>query len=252
MPRQVVMSQEETLVPGWYGKIPALGDFASRRLPAEFIAIWDAWLQHGMAASRASLGEHWLDNYLTSPIWRFALLPGVIGQQAWTGIMMPSVDKVGRHFPLTLALPLGGEHGSLTAMLAGQKWYADMETTALAALNIDFSAEQLEAELLALAPPPARRERLDEAGERLASWWDGPGSAFATTLPESTSPGEFLSASAQYLFCTVGRGKTLWWSNVGVPTRTQFRAYSGLPPDDQFGELLTAASAGEISIDIPA
>lgn len=245
------MTQEATLIPGWYGKIPALGDFASRRLPSEFITVWDAWLQHGMAASRANLGERWLDIYLTSPIWRFALLPGVIGQQAWSGLMMPSVDKVGRHFPLTLALPLRGELENLTAMLVAQKWYADMETVALAALNIDFSADQLESELLALAPPPAHREPLDEAAERLAGWWDGPGSAFTTTLPESTSPGDLLSASAQYLFCTVGRGKTLWWSNVGAPARTQFRAFSGLPPDDQFGELLTATSAGEINIGIP-
>ena len=29
---------------GWYGKLPASGDFATRRLPPSFIEPWDAWL----------------------------------------------------------------------------------------------------------------------------------------------------------------------------------------------------------------
>ena len=94
------------LAAGWYGKIPALGDFASRRLSTEFISTWDSWLQHSMAASRATLGERWLDIYLTSPIWRFALMPETVDASAWAGLLMPSVDKVGRHFPLTFALEL--------------------------------------------------------------------------------------------------------------------------------------------------
>ena len=33
-------------VPGWYGKLPALGDFASRRLEPGWIAGWDGWRCH--------------------------------------------------------------------------------------------------------------------------------------------------------------------------------------------------------------
>ena len=54
-------------VAGWYGKIPSLGDFASRRLPTEFIKPWDAWLQGSMAASRQILADRWLDLYLDQP-----------------------------------------------------------------------------------------------------------------------------------------------------------------------------------------
>src|SRR5438105_12091900 len=103
----ILVLEPNSLIPGWYGKIPSLGDFASRRLPQPFISAWDAWLQHAMAASRADLGQRWLDVYLLSPIWRFALFPDVVGQMGWAGLLMPSVDKVGRHFPLTLAAPLG-------------------------------------------------------------------------------------------------------------------------------------------------
>ena len=41
--------------PGWYGKMAMLGDFASRRLPQEFIDACDAWLARGVEMSRAQL-----------------------------------------------------------------------------------------------------------------------------------------------------------------------------------------------------
>ena len=59
-----MMGDKESFTVGWYGKIPSLGDFVSRRLPASFIDIWDTWLQKAMATSREQLGEHWLDLYL--------------------------------------------------------------------------------------------------------------------------------------------------------------------------------------------
>jgi type VI secretion system protein ImpM len=41
-----------TGVPGWFGKLPSLGDFASRRLPDAFVSRWDRWLQGGLARAR--------------------------------------------------------------------------------------------------------------------------------------------------------------------------------------------------------
>jgi len=62
--------------------MPCLGDFVSRRLPPEFIAAWDTWLQRSVAASRGALGESWTDVFLTSPMWRFVLAPGACGTEA--------------------------------------------------------------------------------------------------------------------------------------------------------------------------
>ena len=90
---------------GFYGKLPARGDFVSRRLPRSFVEPWDAWLQQGFASSRDHLGDGWLEAYLTSPIWRFVLAPGVCGPAGVAGVVMPSVDSVGRYFPLTIAQP---------------------------------------------------------------------------------------------------------------------------------------------------
>ena len=97
---------EASATPGWYGKLPTLGDFASRRLDGDFIDPWDRWLGEGLAAQREQLGAGWLDAYLGSPVWRFVLMPGVLpgpaGAAVLAGVLMPSVDKVGRYFPLTL------------------------------------------------------------------------------------------------------------------------------------------------------
>lgn len=96
------MNNFDNLV-GFYGKLPSHGDFLSRRLPRQFVEPWDHWLQGGITASREQLGKHWLDTFLVSPIWHFGLAPGLCGDDAWAGVMMPSVDRVGRYFPLTLA-----------------------------------------------------------------------------------------------------------------------------------------------------
>jgi type VI secretion system protein ImpM len=49
------------------------------------------------------LGEDWLPTWNMAPIWRFALSPGCCGRDAVLGLWMPSVDRVGRQFPLTFA-----------------------------------------------------------------------------------------------------------------------------------------------------
>ena len=87
---------------GFYGKLPARGDFVQRNLPRSFIDPWDNWLQEALAGSREQLGEQWLRSYLTSPVWRFALSGGLCGEQVVAGVLIPSVDRVGRYFPLAI------------------------------------------------------------------------------------------------------------------------------------------------------
>ena len=71
-------------------------------MPPEFRSPWDEWLQGGLAASRAALADQWTNTYLTSPLWRFALSASACGRAPVAGLMAPSVDRVGRFFPLTL------------------------------------------------------------------------------------------------------------------------------------------------------
>jgi type VI secretion system protein ImpM len=133
---------------GAYGKIPALGDFFRLSLPPDFVGVWDAWLQGMMRAGRAQLGPRWQECYLSAPIWRFALAPGLAGRAAMTGVMMASVDRVGREFPLTLAgVPETGED------------FAALEEAALDSLDEGATRDTLSAALKGLCAPaiPAPR-----------------------------------------------------------------------------------------------
>lgn len=144
------------LPPGWHGKLPSLGDFASRRLAPGFVELWDRWLAEGLQALQQQLGPDWLQAYLAGPTWRFMLMPGVLpgplGTQAWAGVLMPSVDKVGRYFPFTLALPLG-EPPAPPALEALWRWLGRLDDLAADALLEDWAVDRLETELTRLPGP---------------------------------------------------------------------------------------------------
>jgi type VI secretion system protein ImpM len=142
---------------GFFGKLPGRGDFVRRDLPNAFVDTWDAWVQQGMEASRATLGDAWLDSWLCAPIWRFAIPQGICGPDAWAGVMMPSVDRAGRYFPLTLAAPAPAGVPS-AAMLSGE-WITALEAAALSALGEDTDFDRFGETVLAIpAFPPIRAE----------------------------------------------------------------------------------------------
>ena len=75
----------ESFETGWYGKLPANGDFVARRLPPSFIEPWDAWLNAMLLGSRERLGAGWRGTFLSAPAWRFVLAPGVLCEHGWAG-----------------------------------------------------------------------------------------------------------------------------------------------------------------------
>lgn len=172
-------------LPGWFGKLPGMGDFAHRRLPDAFRERWDHWLQHGLMQLRQQHPD-WTERYLQSPLWFFVLAPGVMGPQAWVGVLMPSVDGVGRYFPFAvareLALPL--------AQIDAQRWFALMGEwqhaahCALQALDQDLDAAGVDA-LLAAPPAPV------PAGQHPApppTWPEDGQSLWLTDLADARAP----------------------------------------------------------------
>lgn len=234
------MSGKPGLVPGWYGKLPALGDFATRRLPSEFVDQWDIWLQHCIAASRVQLAEDWLNIYMTSPIWRFALLPGVCGDCAWAGILMPSVDKVGRYFPLTLAVPLEPRSDTTMAIFMADKWYTSLEDVALSALRLDGSLDDLEQSLLQ-HPFPWSTELDPEVSElnTLLQWWRLPETGtLALPINRASSVEKLMGMTMNGVFSTSGQGKSVWWSWWQDVTEGSLHCCTGLPPADYYATML--------------
>lgn len=174
---------------GFFGKVPSHGDFVSRRLPEAFLRPWDAWLQSGLQHSRERLGTGWLEVYLCSPLWRFALAAGVCGEQGWAGVMLPSVDRVGRYFPLTVAV--ASEDVSPRARFEQDgEWYAQVERLALSTLVEGFTLAAFDSALRAL-PPPSPQAPVEEgvlAGHSMF-WTEGSPLLAPTTMTFAGLPG---------------------------------------------------------------
>lgn len=145
--------------PGWFGKLPCQGDFLVRRLPPSFVEPWDAWLSTGLAEWKQRSPEGWLRHYLDAPSQVFLLMPGAlvpasIAPCMFGGVLMPSVDQVGRYFPFTLSLtiaPVVKDGEALHALL--QKLMA-MNETAIQAMQQEWSTEQLDLALANLVVHP--------------------------------------------------------------------------------------------------
>ncbi len=191
--------------PGFYGKVPDFGDFLSRRLPASFIDVWDPWLRLLLQSSRAELGDAWLAAWLAAPVWHFGLGPGFLGDgQAW-GVLIPSVDRVGRHFPFTIVGPASEGGQNL------QDWVLAAEPLALSALDDGFFPDALEQALADVGPP---RSRAPGAGPASLALPENPGD-----WPEAvdTAPGP-------------AAGETLWWTRGAPAVPPRVLRCAGLPP----------------------
>jgi len=220
-----VTGESSEAIPGWYGKLPSLGDFASRRLPEAFIQPWDLWLQDVLHATRERLGAAWLDRYLTMPIWRFVLLPGLVGPAGWAGVLMPSVDRVGRQFPLTLAAALPPDAAAAHAVFRGASWFAGLEEAALGVLDPTHSPDDLD------------RALADRAFTLPGILPAATSGATLKRLP-SVEAFEVLAQAEAFRAWSSAGWKGLWWTRGRMEGDPLMFACAALPTVEEFGWLL--------------
>ena len=128
---------------------------------------------------------------------------------------MPSVDRVGRHFPLTLATALSGAAGApapLDWVLHGHAWYDCLEQLALSSLGEDFSLEDFDAALCGLAPPQPQPVA-------------------------SNPPSSLLHAIAQGAL----HGQGVWWTDGSPQVAPCVLVCRGMPSPAMFTALLDGA-----------
>ncbi|HEX8555507.1 MAG TPA: type VI secretion system-associated protein TagF [Sphingomonas sp.] len=125
-----------------WGKLPAHGDFVARGLSASGRDRLDDWLAASLADARGVFGDGFDDAYDQAPPWRFAWPD----PPHWTaGAMAPSVDAVGRRYPILLArtavspaevepVAEAVEELLYTALVA--RWGADTLTAAASAIAV--------------------------------------------------------------------------------------------------------------------
>ena len=200
---------------GFYGKAPAYGDFVTRDLPAPFSTVWDAMLQTLMRSAQTALGAQWREAFLDAPVWHFGLGEGVAGPQRVWGVLIPSVDRVGRYFPFTIlasAEPDG---------LALSRWAPQAEALALGALDDAFAADTLAASLAALGhPEPGLPSGTSET---------------EMALPDDPAPWPDAVASA----AGPASLTSLWWCRGSTRVRPCLRRLSSLPEAGQAARLIS-------------
>ncbi|RWO32181.1 MAG: type VI secretion system-associated protein TagF [Mesorhizobium sp.] len=140
------------ILPGFYGKMPATGDFVTRRLPGDFVRIWDRWLAQHIVPL---IG---LESWPRSTALRFLAGSAAFGPSA--GIILQSADRVGRQFPLSVVAQLADASVQLARANA---WFAGIEEAAFAAQQGEMTPDQLDIALAELPVPPV------EPGEEIIS-----------------------------------------------------------------------------------
>lgn len=99
-----------------YGKLPAHGDYILVSLPSTLEAQIHRWLSAVIVEAESVLGkESWLKAFLMTPPVCFVLNLNTKPQKSLFGVMIPSVDKVGRYFPLMTGVYLN-KHFTLSEL----------------------------------------------------------------------------------------------------------------------------------------
>jgi type VI secretion system protein ImpM len=215
---------------GIYGPLPDCGERIKRRLPDSFVTPWSNWLQSALETSQKALQADWLQQFMNCPVWRFALSPGLCGDQAWAGIMIASTDVRGAHFPLTLVQPVGSEQ---IGDLFGQNalWFEALEQAAYAVSSGFCTFEEFEQGLGGLVLPESSltQTHSDSAATH----------AYRIDLPSLADAHYALAALAPLLLNrAIEGGYSLWACDGGQFGQPNFLYCQGLPPPNAYTDFL--------------
>jgi len=207
-----------TACAGFYGKTPCKGDFVGRGFSQEMSNKIDTWLQRGLVYSKNALAEQWTQRYMVAPIWRFYLPKNTFDEHYWIGAVIPSVDRVGRYFPLLLAVQLSHPIQSCQAFGALNKKFIEIEELLLDSLEYEFDFEQF----------CSRIEQLPRIDN----------SALQTQSPSAStglfSPDDLVHERDTRQFC-------IWHSEGSEDIAAQLFLSHGLPEQEQFLTYFTGA-----------
>jgi type VI secretion system protein ImpM len=141
---------------GLFGKLPVKRDFVAVAAPRPWLDAWEPWMQGALSASREALKKTWQNSYLKAPIWRFWLGADICGASVM-GALMPSLDGVGRYYPLTVFAVAEPDALFPPPDLDPQDpWFSAVESFLLSTLAHDVVYEKILADLERLKAPTAQ------------------------------------------------------------------------------------------------
>jgi type VI secretion system protein ImpM len=217
---------------GLFGKIGAKRDFIAIATPRSFLEAWEPWVQAGLSASRHQLGPGWQQAFLTAPVWRFWLGAAICGTTV-TGAIMPSLDGVGRYYPLTLHAATGEGVALPPPNIDSQdEWFRQAETFLLSTLDRAATFEQISDALDRLAVP-----RLQETVA------DGPPITLlgAAAMGKPSTVDAFAGSFAALCVANpqVYAAASFWWTAGGEGFPPMTLCCRGLPDPFHYSMLLT-------------
>jgi type VI secretion system protein ImpM len=206
---------------GLYGKLAQKRDYIAVSTPRGFLETVEPWLQASLHASRHALGASWQPLYLRSPIWRFWIGADIVGEPT-IGCLMPSLDGVGRYFPLVLLCPSDpGRPLPPPAIDAQDGFMAEGERFLLSTLDERRSFDGLMQELTELPSPDMAHP---EAPPGLESRVDG-----TLELPLAGSAGTIFRALATADHARLFARMSFWWTMGGQGFEPAALSVRGLP-----------------------
>jgi type VI secretion system protein ImpM len=215
-----------------FGKLPARRDFLTVNLSGAVLLTWESWLQKGLASSKHRLGPAWHTHYLKAPLWRFLIGRAICGRPI-TGVFMPSVDGVGRAFPLSILFE-AEDHTELSIPDSPdhQDWHKQAEDFLLDALDEPDTVNPVLVALAALEPPPLHPRQINPTLHNVHGCL---GSETMSALLKDT-----MLKMTQEEFC-------FFWTIGGADYPARIWGSRGLPPADMFTEFLYATSFHDVS-----
>lgn len=219
---------------GLFGKLPAKRDFVAQNAPRRFLDLFEPWLQKSIAASRHTMGDTWQNAFVQGPIWRFWIAADLAGTSA-LGAIMPSVDAVGRYFPLTVfAIEDPTAPIPPPEIDANDAWFDAVETVLLDALQPEATYELVLAGLASLGPPHSPEPFSPSGVEPLA---DGAVLVrdFDDALPTA------LKAARRFNYRSGFLGQTFWWTIGGEGYPPSAIVTAGMPSPSLFADMLTGS-----------
>lgn len=221
---------------GLYGKLPQKRDFVSYGISQDVLGPLETWLQSAVAASRMELDARWEEFYLTAPIWRFWIGPKILGAGC-TGALMPSVDGVGRYFPLmAIHVAEPGQQAPPPPLAPQSDWYSQVEARLLSVLEEKSRASP--DTLLGGLPAPSM-ETTDPADGITLFKGGGP----VWRGDRKMSAAMLLTGIVEADYRETARTRSYWWTAGNETRGPVVHAKEGLP-DAYFYTMMLRVVAG--------
>jgi type VI secretion system protein ImpM len=204
---------------GAYGKYPAKRDYVAVKLPRPVLQPLETWLAAGLATSRDRLGRRWQEHYMVQPVWYFRLGKALCGVEC-LGVMAPSVDGVGRTFPLVV-LGHGGapDEGLISDQVQVGDWLQLATERLMLALS-DHPPLDPEELIQGLPDPASNAEQtnnVEPLGKGYRALWGEGGQPDA----ESRIAAEHAARSGDH--------RSIWWCAGSAVVCAQTVTFDGFP-----------------------